>query len=291
MITNEMANAKSATNLVLGALVLGLTLIGTGAWWIAAHPQEVRILIDEFQNQRTVKRVAIRYRRQIEFLVQRFQPGGAFGLSFTVGLAVLALSVWVFGGVLEDVLSHEEIALFDAPIVNYIAAHRLDWLTKAMEVTTYVGGGTFLIAVSVIGGLVLRYRNNSWHPFWLLAAAALGAVALDLAAKFIISRPRPPVTLMAAPITGWAFPSAHSAESTAVYGALAYLLSQTQKDWKVKVSSLAFAVVIAFLTGVSRVYLGVHWPTDVMAGWALGSAWLAIVFTSASIIEKSAGRT
>jgi hypothetical protein len=114
-----------------------------------------------------------RYRTQIEFLVSRFRPEGAFGLSFTIGLAALTVSVWIFGGVLQDVLAHEEVALFDAPIVSYIASHRLSWVTAGMEVITYTGGEVFLAAVVGASGLALRYRTGSWRPLLLLTAAVL----------------------------------------------------------------------------------------------------------------------
>ena len=86
---------------------------------------------------------------------------------------------------------------------------------------------------------------------------------------------------------GWAFPSGHTTESTSVYVALAYLIAETQAAWRTKVQLLAFALMVAFLIGISRIYLGVHWPTDVMSGWALGIAWLAVVFTSSSTVEKA----
>jgi undecaprenyl-diphosphatase len=92
---------------------------------------------------------------------------------------------------------------------------------------------------------------------------------------------------MAVPATGFAFPSGHSTESTVTYGALGYLVAQAQTAWRAKVASVTIGALIAFLVGVSRIYLGVHWPTDVMAGWALGLAWLAIVFTTSSSIEKA----
>ena len=88
---------------------------------------------------RIVVQAEQRYRGQIEFLVRRLKPEGAFGLSFTVGLAALAVCVWIFGGVLQDVLAHEEIALIDAPIVSYISVHRLAWLIRCMESITYLG--------------------------------------------------------------------------------------------------------------------------------------------------------
>jgi undecaprenyl-diphosphatase len=287
MNATEIISPSAAANLILGGLALLLLAIGALGWWAAAHPAKAQAFALSLRHHPRMMRAEQRYRTEIEFLVRRFQPEGAFGLSFTIGLAALAVSVWIFGGVLQDVLAHEEVALFDAPIVSYIASHRLSWVTEGMEVITYTGTEVFLAAVAGAGGLTLRYRTGSWRPLLLLTAAVLGAMSLDFVAKLVIARPRPPVAWMAVPATGFAFPSGHSTESTVTYGALGYLVAQAQTAWRAKVASFTIGALIAFIVGVSRIYLGVHWPTDVIAGLALGSAWLAIVFTTSSSIEKA----
>ena len=287
MNVTEFISPNAAANLILAGLALLLLAIGALGWWVAGHPARAQAFLYRLRHHPRVRRAEERYREQIEFLVRRFQPEGAFGLSFTIGLAAVAISVWIFGSVLQDVLAHEEVALFDGPIVSFIATHRLGWVTEAMEGVTYIGSGLFLTAMTGAAGLMLRYRTGSWRPFLLLTVAVLGAMLLDLVTRFAVARPRPPAVWMAMPVTGFGFPSGHSTESTAACGAIAYLIAQTQKEWPAKVASLTIGALIAFLVGVSRVYLGVHWPTDVIAGWALGCAWLAIVFTTSSTIEKA----
>src|SRR5271166_2197067 len=279
-------NAAEAENLILGGLALLLAAIGAVAWWLAAHPAKVRGFIYGVRDHPTLIRAERRYRDQIEFLVRRFQPEGAFGLSFTLGLVTLAVSAWIFGSVLQDVLAQEELALFDVPIVSFLASHRVDWLTMGMQGVTYLGSGRFLLAVVIAVGLVLRYRTGSWRALLLLTCVAIGAMTLDVVVKFAIARSRPPAEWMIVPASGWAFPSSHTTQATAVYGAVAYLIAETQAAWRAKVQLLTLAGVVAFLIGVSRIYLGVHWPTDVMSGWALAVAWLAIVFTTSYAIGK-----
>ncbi len=133
MDINEFIAPAGAANLILAALALLLVAIGALGWWVAAHPAKIQAFLYSLRHQPRVVSVEQRYRTQMEFLVQRFRPEGAFGLSFTIGLVALAVSVWIFGGVLQDVLAHEEIALFDVPIVSYIAGHRLTWLTECMK--------------------------------------------------------------------------------------------------------------------------------------------------------------
>lgn len=262
-------NAAEAENLILGGLALLLAAIGAFAWWLAAHPTKVRTFIYAVRDNPTLIRTEKRYRNQIEFLVRRFQPEGAFGLSFTLGLVTLAVSAWIFGSVLQDVLAQEDLALFDVPVVSFFARHRLDWLTSGMQGVTYLGSGRFLLAVVISVGLFLRYRTGSWRASSLLACVAIGAMTLDVVVKFAIARSRPPADWMIVPASGWAFPSGHTTQATAVYGAVAYLVAETQATWRARVPLLPLAGVVAFLIGVSRIYLGVHWPTDVLNGWCL----------------------
>ena len=210
----EVTGANSSANLILAALAFFLAGVGAIAWWVAVHPQTVRTFIYGLRDHPLVIRAGQHYRGQIEFLVRRLKPEGAFGLSFTVGLAALAVSVWIFGAVLEDVLGHEEMALIDAPIVSYIAIHRLAWLTTCMERITYLGSAALLTAMVIAGSLCLRLRTGSWRPLLLLASAAVGAMTLDTVLKYSIARPRPATEWMVGSAVGWAFPSGHTTEST-----------------------------------------------------------------------------
>ena len=133
MSQTEIFSPDTAANIVLAVLALLIAAIGVAAWWVAAHPKEVRSLVSRLGVRPRVLRFRRHFHSQIEFLVHRFQPEGAFGLSFTVGLVVLIASTWILGGVLEDVARHKEVALFDAPIVSYLAAHRIGWLTMTMR--------------------------------------------------------------------------------------------------------------------------------------------------------------
>ncbi len=276
------------SNLILVLLAIAIVIGGLSAGWIASHPDQLRALINRLRNRPGITRIETRYRGWIEFLVRRFNPGAAYGLSFTIGLVAIGLSIWAFGGVLEDVVAKDEIVYFDAPIVAHIAAHRIGWLTTVMRYLTFLGNGWFVISLAVVVGLFLRYKTNSWRPFVLLAATVAGTGVLDFIFKIAIARPRPLEAWMAAPATGYAFPSGHTALS-AIYGAIAYLLAKTLRRWQGKVIVWATAITLVFLIGISRVYLGVHWPTDVLGGWALAALWLSIIYTAASVIEQTRG--
>jgi undecaprenyl-diphosphatase len=229
------------------------------------------------------------YQQWIEFLIRRFDRGGAYGLFFTVGLGVIAAAMWAFGALLQDVLAGKEIALFDRPIVIFFAEHRVSWVTTAMRAATLLGTAWFIVSLVLGAGFILGVRAHSWRPFLLLGAAAGGAGLLDFIAKVVIARPRPPAVWMVGPVTGFSFPSGHSAEA-AVYGMLAYLVARTCSTSRGKVLAWALAGVVSIVIGMSRVYLGVHWPTDVMGGWALAAMWLAMLLTGVHAIQAARSR-
>lgn len=230
-----------------------------------------------------------RYQCWIEFLIRRFDGRGAYGLFFAVGLGVIAATVWAFGGVLQDVLAGEEIALFDKLVVAFFAEHRVSWVTTAMRGATLLGTAWFVVLLVLGAGFILGVRAHSWRPFLLLGAAAGGAGMLDFIAKVVIARPRPPALWMVGPVTGFSFPSGHAAEA-AVYGMLAYLVARPCSTSRGKVLAWALAGVVSIAIGMSRVYLGVHWPTDVLGGWALAAMWLAILLTGVHVIQAATSR-
>lgn len=281
-----MASVDIVASLVLGAFAVFVITVGAAVQWITTHHDRLRTRIDSLHARPWVASIRRRYHKQIVFLVRRLQPEGAFGLSFTLGLGALVACTWIFGGVLEDVIGHEEIAIFDAPIVSYVAEHRAPWLTLVMLGATHLGEGLSLALLTLTAALISWRKKRGWRPMLLIAGAAGGASLLDVVMKVAVNRPRPPLEWMATDASGSAFPSGHTTLSTAVFGMVAYLAMETRQTWKTKTAIWAVAAVAAFLVGISRIYLGAHWPTDVMSGWALGSAWLVILITTTTTIER-----
>jgi undecaprenyl-diphosphatase len=107
----------------------------------------------------------------------------------------------------------------------------------------------------------------------LLAIATLGSIALYDVIKAVVARPRPQVGHLVITATGFSFPSGHATQSAAAYGAIA-LVVRARYGARTGRWAVGLAVVVTATVGLSRVYLGVHWPSDVVAGWLLGTAWL-----------------
>jgi membrane protein DedA with SNARE-associated domain/membrane-associated phospholipid phosphatase len=272
--------------LVFVAIVAAVAALGR---WVANHPAEVRALGRRLLALPVVARVHRRYRAQLVFIARRLTPGQALGLALTLQLIALGLAGWAFGGVVQDVITGDGAARVDAPITRELIEHRVDWLTSAMEGVTELGHIAVLSLAVLITGVVVQRLTRNWLPLLILGLALLGAVALTDVVKPLVGRLRPDMGPLVS-ADGFAFPSGHATQSAAVYGGIAYLAAGWFRTWKSKVAAWTGALLLVLLVGFSRVYLGLHWTTDVLGGYALGAVWLAAVLVSTSAIRGAWNR-
>jgi membrane protein DedA with SNARE-associated domain/membrane-associated phospholipid phosphatase len=261
-------------SLILLLVVVAVGMVVLGARWVAHHPDRLRAVVDRLLDRPWVARLRGRYQRQLAFLARRLQPQGALGLSLTASALAIVAAGWAFGAVLQDVAAHDELALVDQPTQRFFVAHREAWLTLVMRGITNLGNSALLIGVLLSVGLLWRWRAGAWRPLALLASSFAGAWALSNIVKALTHRPRPPAAQAIGHWTGFAFPSGHATNATAVYGMLAALLAATTPRWGRKVTAWTAALLVVGLVGLSRLYLGAHWLTDVLAAIALGAAWV-----------------
>lgn len=260
-----------------GVILLGaaaaVTAVVLCARWIARHPEQVRRAATRQLERPRVASLAARYRSQLSFVGDRFRPGNALGLALTVQLAVLAGAGWAFGSLVQDVLGGDDAFRIDLPVVRYLAGHRTAWLTATMRDLTWLGSTLVLVPLVVIVGLSARHRTRSWATMAQLGLSLGGAIALYDLVKVLVGRPRPHVGELVSTATGYAFPSGHATQTAAVTVTLAALGASMTGSWARKVSVWSAAALVCLVVGFSRIYLGVHWPTDVLAGFALGALW------------------
>lgn len=146
---------------------------------------------------------------------------------------------------------------------------------------TNIGGGTGMRILALTAIAVLGLRWRSWTPVILITIAGAGSMLMVTAGKQLIGRARPPLTEAVPPYEYTAaFPSGHALGSVVIAGIIAYLVMLRLKTARNRALTAALAVVFALTMGLSRVYLGHHWLTDVLAAWSLGLAWLALVITA-----------
>jgi membrane protein DedA with SNARE-associated domain/membrane-associated phospholipid phosphatase len=271
-----------------GLILLGLLVVGIGVWvgarWIAGHRDAVLVRWKKLLGSPRVASIRRSRRREIDFLRRRFDRTSRFGLYLTVGLVLMMGCAWLFGELVDALEERENIYVIDAPVVSFLADHRSENMTTAMTAVTHIGGGLIVTAVlttAAIGSVARSRRDPRWGAFF--TATLVGAIGIDNVVKAIVDRPRPDIGSVI-DVTGSSFPSGHASAAAALCAALAYALSRGT-SWQRAVAIWAVAVSVASLVGFSRVYLGVHWPTDVLGGLLLGSGWVVVVATGTELLD------
>lgn len=217
--------------------------------------------------------------------VQRFidwvRRGGRLEVAILIAVLLAVAGLWTFGVLAEEVMEGDT-GKFDERILlalrqpgNLAVPIGPSWLLQVARDVTAFGGafGIGLITSSVLGYLLLERRYGF---FTLVIASVYGGSGLALIFKTLFHRTRPQIVPHLTDISTASFPSGHSMISSVAYLTLAALLARAAGDLRTKIYFLVVAVGLIGLIGVSRIYLGVHYPTDVLAGWAMGSAWAII---------------
>jgi undecaprenyl-diphosphatase len=206
-------------------------------------------------------------------------------------LALAAAAVWGFAELADEVLEGETHA-FDEWVLLALrsASDRSDplgpaWLEELMRDITALGSTGILtfITVAVAGFLALGRKT---HAALFLVVAVGGGMLLSTGLKMGFDRPRPDLVPHGAIVYTASFPSGHSMLAAVVYLTLGALLARVQPRRVLKLYLLGLAVVLTMAVGVSRIYLGVHWPTDVLAGWAVGAAWALLCWAAALWLQR-----
>ncbi len=189
---------------------------------------------------------------------------------------VLAAAAALFAVLTYAILHHSGLTRIDNRLLHDVISLRSGPLTVAAKALTDLGTGVAVYAVVVAGLVRWRRLGDVALPVlcvgWLVAGQLL-----RIGINRSVARPRPPASLHLVGAGGYAFPSGHTTTATIGYGLLAVLLAGLlSRASAVKRAIVVVAVVLAVGVGLSRIYLGVHWPTDVLGGWALGASWLAL---------------
>ena len=196
----------------------------------------------------------------------------AFGL-------VIAAACWLaFFGVVEDYIEGDPLIQADLRVISFLQTLREPGFNQVMLFLTYLGNWQVITAGAVVFAF-LMYLSRRWWWLTAFAASILGEQLLSQVTKFTLHRGRPNPDNALLPAAGSSFPSGHALIAFAFYGFIAcYAVAQTRSWWA---RTLIIAGIIPLILGIgfSRIYLGVHWPTDVIASFALGPAWVATVLT------------
>ncbi|MBE3077176.1 phosphatase PAP2 family protein [Clavibacter michiganensis subsp. michiganensis] len=219
--------------------------------------------------------------RVVERIMRALGPYAALVITLLVGLALAVVLSAIAAQVYDNVTDADGVAGLDKPLLAFMIGIRTPWLNDAATAYTDVAGVVVMPIIAVVTMLFLAVRRRSWTPIILVVAAGGGSLLLTIAGKDLIGRARPALADAVPPYeTSPSFPSGHTLNAVAIAGILAYLLLLRQHRRVTRVLSIAVAVVFAVTIGISRVYLGHHWFTDVLAAFFLSGAWLAVVITA-----------
>lgn len=228
--------------------------------------------------------LALKLKPWIELARREIVPIAIF---FAIALLLLA-----FAEITDEVTEGEgEVRWFDEGLLYALrTADPADpigprWVELAMMDLTALGGFAVLtlLTILVVGYLLVRKR---WGGALIVLAATLGGTAISEGLKVGFNRPRPDLVAHVVEATSMSFPSGHAMLSAVTYLTLGALLARTQRQQRLQAYILGAAVVLTFIVGASRVYLGVHWPTDVLAGWCLGAAWALACWLAATLLTR-----
>ncbi|GAC1410619.1 MAG: hypothetical protein NVSMB57_04530 [Actinomycetota bacterium] len=268
-------------SVVLLSLVVSIGIIVLIARWIAHNPDRLRGWWARFRARPLMRHFV----RQLDFLERRLHPGGVLGLELTLGVIAVALIGIAFGSVAQSVIRQRRLFHFDQPVLDWIVLHRSGGTTAIMKAITVLGSPIFLTVAAAAIGITLAVRR-SWLRIWLVVGGVAGASLLERLVKIVISRPRPTVHALVK-ASGYGFPSGHATMSAAFYGALALVIARSLRSWPRVVATWAVAVVLIALIGFSRLYLGVHYLTDVLGGFALGLMWLVVMVVAVGLWTRA----
>lgn len=206
-----------------------------------------------------------------------------FGVFLLSGIIVAVGGTWLFARLAGHVESGGTQA-FDDAVLTWVGQHRTPMLDAAMVEITSLGTGLVVMATVVVAALFLWLTRHR-HSAILLGVATAGGLVLNGLLKAGFGRPRPEIIDWGTHVVSSSFPSGHAMNAVIVYGTVAYLGARLQRRYATRVATLAVAAIVIVLICASRVYLGVHYPSDVLAGIVVGLAWAGFCMATLEAVE------
>jgi membrane-associated phospholipid phosphatase len=219
-------------------------------------------------------------------LAARFSPTEVLGLHLTVGIVVMLAFAWTFGHIASAVMTDAGVVRFDARIAHWFNQRwQSAWTPYMLVITHWHRPVGVLVMAALLGGWMWRRRAFYWLLALLLSVP--GGMLLNVLLKYTFQRARPSFDDPLITLATYSFPSGHTSGATFFYGLLAAWLVCAYRGWGVRVFAVLLAVCMVGLVALSRVYLGAHYLSDVLAGVAEGGAWLAVCITAVSTLRRS----
>ena len=274
-----------ASEIVGGMLVLVILLVLL--WrYLERHEAAVRRCWQTVKNHPRMAALRRRFAPQLEFLIARLSPHGFLGLHLTVGILILIGASWLFGGIAQDVVAGDPLTIIDKNLALWFHQHQTSGLTTMMQIFSSFAATPWVTGVALAVALVLCWKRFWYRLLALLLVLPCGMI-LDVLLKIAFHRHRPSFSDSYLIFHGYSFPSGHTMMATLLYGLLAVFAVVSLKGWRWRVAAVLGSLFIILLVGLSRMYLGAHYLSDVLGAIAAGLAWLTLTLTAVDTLRRN----
>ena len=206
-------------------------------------------------------------------------PRAALALRLAVGALLLIAAAWLFGAVAEDVVTSDHLTVLDVEVARWLRAHATPEVTRWLLLVTDLHSTIAVSCYAAIVAVALAWRHQ-WHRLATVFVCVAGGLTLNVLMKLAFHRARPVLDDPLLTLTSYSFPSGHVAGSTLMYGLIvAWAFTRTRRPL-VRAAVVAAAAGAIVLVAFTRMYLGVHYLSDVVAAFAEGVAWLALCLSA-----------
>jgi len=202
------------------------------------------------------------------------------------GFLVFVLLAWAFVEVADEVAGDDTLGA-DRYLLTLLSADPAwpDWIVQAVVDLTALGGMAVLTLITLLSALYLGVARRLTSALWLALAVA-GGLALSHSLKLLFERPRPDVIEHVVAVSTASFPSGHATNSAVVYLTLAAIIAREHGHRPLRIYVIAAGIFLTVLVGSTRLILGVHWPSDVLAGWILGAGWASLCASVSHLLSR-----
>lgn len=212
----------------------------------------------------------------------------ALGIYLVAGLAITVAGTLAFVELAVDVRAGST-QRFDVAVLQWMGAHQVLWIQRSVLEVTALGTGLVVLMLVAVASLFLALSGRRSMALLLLVATA-GELVLNTVLKLGFDRPRPQIFAWGTHVVSSSFPSGHATSSVVVYSMIAYLAARLERRWWERwLTGIAAALVIV-LVCLSRLYLGVHYPSDVAAGFVIGLAWSGFCVSGLEALQRYGAR-
>jgi len=203
-----------------------------------------------------------------------------------LGLLTITLGIIGFVILADAAVEGDGLAGFDPSVTRSFIERRTPQLSTAAQALTFIGNVPVLTALTITAAALLRTLTRRWKPAVILSVGMIGAATLTYSLKVLIGRHRPDAEQVLGTVNhGFSFPSGHALSSAVFFLLLAGMLWYSRAARSIKIAGTTVAIGLSIGIGLSRIYLGYHWATDVLAGWTMALTWLSVLATTIHLIE------